>query len=257
MPATRRVLITGANGDIGRILAERLAADYDLVLTDADTEGELELSALDIRDVEALTAHLAGVDTVVHLAGAASPDSDWGSVLDLNIVGTRNVLEAARQSGVRRVVLASSNHAMGMYDRYQQWPVYGHLPPRPDSLYGVSKVFGEVIGRFYHEEHGLDVIALRIGWSSGDPTLTEAAVVRAMWLSPADTAAVVTCAIEAPVRFGVYYAVSDNPDRRWDITDTMLDLGFRPSDSWLDVVDHEENVVPGGAPSSKNWPHLD
>lgn len=253
---SRRVLITGAAGDIGSTLAAGLAEHADLVLTDADPEAGEEVRTLDVRDVDACEEAFAGIDTVLHLAGAASPESPWETVLELNIVGTRSVLEAARRAGVRRVVLASSNHAMGMYDRDEQWPVYGSMPPRPDSLYGVSKVFGETLGRFYHDEHGLEVVALRIGWSTGDYGAADEEVLQAMWLSERDTVEVFRCAVEAPVTFGVYYATSDNKNRRWDMTDTMLELGYRPQDSWHEAAQEEESVVPGGEHVSPDWPNV-
>lgn len=248
----RRVLITGAGGIIGRTLAEGLRDVFALDLTDADGGGEVQ--GLDVRDLHACEQTFGGVDTVIHLAGAASPQSDWETVLDLNIVGTRTVLEAAHRAQVRRVVLASSNHAMGMYDRDEQWPVYGSMPARPDSLYGVSKVFGETLGRFYHDAHGLDVIALRIGWSSGDYGAADTDLLQAMWLSEPDTVQIFRRAVEAPVRFGVYYATSDNLNRRWDLTDTMVDLGYRPQDRWHDVAGQQEDVRPGGEHSADTWP---
>jgi NAD+ dependent glucose-6-phosphate dehydrogenase len=256
--ARRRVLITGAGGNIGSMLSARLAGKYDLVLIDVESstsdEG-LMVSAADIRDLDQVLPRMEGVDTVVHLAGDPSPRATWDSVLNLNIVGTRNVLEAARRAGVRRVVFASSNHAMGMYDRDGEWPVYNHQLPRPDSLYGVSKVFGETIGRFYHDEHGLEFIALRIGWSTEQIGKRDDELLHAMWLSPDDTAHVIERAIEADVLFGIYYAVSDNPNRRWDLTNTMLELGYRPKDSWEDILDETEEVIEGGAPADPAWPN--
>jgi NAD+ dependent glucose-6-phosphate dehydrogenase len=256
--AKRRVLITGAGGNVGTMLTARLAGKYDFVLLDvedATTDEGLAITGADIRDLDQVRALMEGVDTVVHLAGDASPQGTWESVLDLNIVGTRNVLEAARQAGVRRVVFASSNHAMGMYDRNSEWPVYIHQLPRPDSLYGVSKVFGETLGRFYHDEYGLDFIALRIGWSIDEVGKVAEDVLRAMWLSPDDTAQVVERAIEAEVPFGIYYAISNNPNRRWDLTNTMLELGYRPKDSWEDVLGETEEVVEGGEPADPHWPN--
>ncbi|MCA1780819.1 MAG: NAD(P)-dependent oxidoreductase [Intrasporangiaceae bacterium] len=255
--AKRRILITGATGNIGMLLAERLADDYEVVQhgrTPTTEEQERVLRRADLTDYDEVRELMDGVDTVLHLAGAASPDSDWESVLSANIVGYRNVLEAAREAGVRRVVFASSNHAMGMYDRHEQWPVYPHHLPRADSLYGVSKVFGETLGRFYHDEHGLDVISLRIGWYSGNPTDADEDLLRAMWLSFDDTEQVFRRAIEAEVRYGVYYAVSDNPNRRWDITNTMLELGYRPKDSWEERPGEPETVVEGGADVRADWP---
>lgn len=253
----RTVLVTGATGKIGLLLVDRLAEDYHLVQqgrTPRTEEQERVLRRVGLTDDAELLELMQGIDTVVHLAGEASPDGEWESVLESNIVGYRTVLEAARAAGVRRVVFASSNHAMGMYDRHQEWPVYPHHLPRPDSLYGVSKVFGETLGRFYHDEYDLDVINLRIGWYSEDPTLADEDVLRAMWLSGDDTVQVVRRAIEADVRYGTYYAISDNPNRRWDLTNTMLDLGYRPQDSWDRLPGESETVVEGGAEVRDDWP---
>ena len=257
-PPKPRVLITGASGNIGKMLTARFADLYELVLLDAEettTDEGIPVNRADIRDFGQVRPLVDGVDTVVHLAGDASPQATWESVYELNILGTRNVLEAARDAGVRRVVFASSNHAMGMYDREGAWPVYNHQLPRPDSLYGVSKVFGETLGRFYHDEHGLEFIALRIGWSTEEISERDEDLLHAMWLSPDDTGQVVERAIEADVPFGIYYAISDNPNRRWDLTNTMLELGYRPQDSWDEVLGEREDVVEGGKPTDPHWPN--
>ena len=118
----------------------------------------------------------------------------------------------------------------------------------------MSKVFGEALGRFYHDEYGLEFVALRIGWYADDPLSTEEDVLRAMWLSPDDTVQVVRRAIEAEVAFGLYYAISDNPNRRWSLTNTSLELGYRPQDSWTSLPGAEERIVEGGAPVRDDWP---
>ena len=253
----RRVLITGAAGGVGSHLARELDAEYELVLHDRSAEHAppgTDFRTAELGAYEEVRALMDGVDTVVHLAGASSPESGWEAVLEANLIGVRNVLEAARDAGVRRVVLASSNHVMGMYDRYELWPVYPDQLPRADSLYGVSKVFGESLGRFYHDEHGLDVITLRIGWFAEDPLTATEDVLRAMWLSPGDCTRVVRRAIEAQVRFGIYYAISDNPNRRWAMTNTSLELGYRPQDAWTELPGAAEHVVEGGAPVPDSWP---
>ncbi|WP_246956491.1 NAD(P)-dependent oxidoreductase [Brachybacterium sp. Marseille-Q7125] len=257
MHTPRRVLITGATGGIGAHLAHTLRDEYDLLLHGRDPKKAPEGAQLrfaDLEDYDEVLALMDGVDTVVNMAGAAAPDSSWEAVLAANLVGVRNVLEAAREAGVRRVVLASSNHTMGMYDRHEQWPVYPTQVPRPDSLYGVSKIFGEALGRFYHDEHGLDVINLRIGWFSENPLEADEDILRAMWLSPGDCTRVVRCAIEAAVTHGEFYAISDNPNRRWSMTNTTLELGYRPQDSWTELEGAREDVVEGGAAVRDSWP---
>ena len=253
----RKILITGATGDIGLLLEERLMADYEVVphgRTPANDEQAERLRKADLEDYDEVLALMDGVEVVIHLAGEASPEATWDDVLGPNIIGLRNVLEAAREAGVRRVVFASSNHAMGMYDRDEEWPVYPHHLPRPDSFYGVSKVFGEALGRYYHDEHGLEFIALRIGWVAEDPLEADEDVLHAMWLSEDDTERIFRRAIEADgVTYGLYYAISDNPNRRWDMTNTMLELGYRPKDS-IDDVRKEHNVVEGGKDTPDDWP---
>ena len=256
MSTPRRVLVTGSTGTIGSLLAERLQEGYEVIGhgRTARPEASPPVRGADLTDFAAVLALMEGVDTVVHLAGAASPEAEWEAVLGANIIGTRNVLEAARVAGVRRVVHASSNHVMGMYDRYEEWPVYPHHHPRPDSLYGVSKAFGETLGRYYFDEYGLSFIALRIGWVAEDPTVADLDVLHAMWLSEDDTERVVRSAIEADVDFGIHYAISDNPNRRWDLTSTMLELGYRPQDSWADEAPGGEDVVEQGEPVPNDWP---
>lgn len=254
--ARRKVLITGAGGTIGRSLTERLKDRYDLRLhfraMPANDPG-IETVFADITSLEATRSIAQGVDTILHLAGDPRVPAPWESVYTNNVAGTYNVLEAARQANVRRVVFASTNHVMGMYDHNGDWPVYNDMPVRPDSLYGVSKAFGEAIGRHYFDAFGLSFIALRIGWFMETPTMTSDTG-RAMWLSPRDCALAFECAIETDERFGVFYAISDNPNRRWDLTDTMLKLGYRPQDCWTRQPGLSETVEPGQRPIGDSWP---
>src|SRR5699024_7177799 len=133
--ARKRVLITGATGGVGSVLAHGLQDDYELALhgrTPRTEEQRQTLRTADLGDYDEVLSLMDGIDTVVHMAGAAAPDSPWELVLEANIIGLRNVLEAAREAGVARVVFASSNHALGMYDRYEQWPVHPDQLPRGD-----------------------------------------------------------------------------------------------------------------------------
>jgi NAD+ dependent glucose-6-phosphate dehydrogenase len=258
MSDRRKILITGARGDIGRCLTEGLRDRYELRLhnrtPESDPDGFEHVTA-EIADYEQVRPMLNGVDTVIHLAANPSPSGDWESILNDNIIGTRNILEAAREGGCRRVIFASSNHAMGMYDRDGEWPIYTTMPVRPDSLYGASKVIGEVLGRYYHDAFGLSVINLRIGWFAERPWMAaEQPIGRGMWLSPRDAVNVCIGAIETAVPFGIYYAVSENPDRRWDITNTMVDLGYRPVDRWDETLGEVEDHRPGDPLPRQPWP---
>jgi len=229
--ARKRVLITGAAGRIGSSLAEQLKDRYDLRLHYHHTIPEQppveDRVVADVSKYDEIAPALEGIDAVVHMAADPGTRAPWESVHERNIVGTYNVFEAARRAGTRKIVFASTNHVMGMYDRDHQWPIYAAQPVRPDSLYGVSKAFGEVLGRYYADQYGLSVICLRIGWFLPKP---RDAIGRWMWLSPRDAAQVTWRAIESELNFGVFYAISANGGRHWDITDTIEQLGYRPED---------------------------
>ncbi len=233
----KRVLITGAAGRIGSSLAEQLKDRYDLRVhyhhTVPAQPPVADQVIADISVYDQIAPALEGMDAVVHMAGEPSTRASWADVRSRNIDGTYNVFEAARRAGVRKVVFASTNHVMGMYDRDQQWPVYSHQPVRPDSLYGVSKAFGEALGRHYYDQHGLSVICLRIGWFLPRP---QDEISRWMWLSPRDCAQVTWRAIESELGFGVFYAISANGGRHGDITETIEKLGYRPQDDAEDYA---------------------
>jgi uronate dehydrogenase len=160
--------------------------------------------------------------------GGISSESTWAAISHSNIEGTYCVLEAARRSGVPRVVLASSNHATG----YTPRPDWGLLteadaPPRPDTYYGVAKVTMEALGSLYADRYGLDVVCLRIGSAFAEPTSTRHL---STWLSPADTVSLVDAALSAPSPgFSVVWGVSDNTRNWWDLTAARA-LGYEPAD---------------------------
>jgi nucleoside-diphosphate-sugar epimerase len=228
----RLILITGAAGDIGTALRPRMRDQYRLRLQYRnrpieDPAPEEEIVQGDIEDPAAVERMVEGVDAVVHLAGDRRVNAPWEGVRDANIAGTYNVYEAARLAGVPRVVFASTNHVMGMYDLHEEWPIHPDQPVRPDSLYGASKAFGEALARYYSDEYAMSMICLRIGWFLPRPH-NETAM--RMWLSPRDMGQLVRCSLEAPVRFGVYYGVSANTRLKWDIENARRELGYHPQD---------------------------
>ena len=228
----RRVLITGAAGRIGQDLTGFLKDRYDLRLhfnrTVPEEPAVDDYVIADIAEFDQIRPAMDGIDTVVHLAGEPAVTTPWDRVNRANIEGQYNVYESARQAGVKRVVFASTNHVMGMNDRDEKWPVYADQPVRPDSLYGVSKAFGETLGRHYYDRFGMSFINLRIG-AYGPAPRDE--IARYMWLSPRDFAQLVWRSVESDVGFATYYAISGNASRTWDITDAIVDLGYGPMDN--------------------------
>lgn len=225
-----RVVITGAAGRVGSAVRAALRPDAGhLVLLDrepvaAEAGNETAVKA-DIGELGALAAAFDGASSVVHLA-AVPGEAPLAELLDANVRGTHNVLEAARRAGVRRVVLASSNRVTGNYPIHHQ--VFPDEPPRPDGLYGVSKVAAEALGQLYADTFGLEVVALRLGSFEEEPSQTRHL---ATWLSPRDCAGFVKAALTASeVSFTVAYAVSANARRFWDLSSGERELGYRPVD---------------------------
>jgi NAD+ dependent glucose-6-phosphate dehydrogenase len=232
----RSVLVTGANGDVGRALVTSLASRYELHLATwrlaremppADLPAGATVTSVDIGDLDALAAAMQGISAVVHLAGQREFAADWAELRGPNVEGAYNLFEAARRNNVSKVVFASSNHATGYLDEHHLWPIAGTEPPRPDSLYGVTKAFGEVLGRYAADYYGMSVICLRIGWVLERPH-NEMAV--RMWLSHGDLGRLVIGALESTRRYGVYYGVSANRRAQWDLTAAERDLGYVPLD---------------------------
>lgn len=230
-PRGLRVLITGAAGNIGRTLRSHLKGRYALLrLTDIAPQepagaGE-EVQTVDIRDAGALERSMEGIDCVIHLAGVPEEDA-WEKILPLNIEGCYNVFEAARRQGVRRVVFASSNHAVGFHRR--ETFIDTMVQPRPDGRYGVSKVFGEAVGRLYADKYGLSVACLRIGSFRPSDRPSESRHLLT-WISHRDMAQLAMRCVEHPgYHFVVAYGVSNNLRNRWDNTPAKF-LGYRPQD---------------------------
>lgn len=224
------ILVTGAAGAIGRVIRPALAplcallrsADIAPFEPVADNE---DCPTFDVRDFQAMRRAMAGIDIVFHFGGLALED-DWASIRDVNIDGTYNVFEAARLEKVRRVVFASSNHVAGFYPR--DCPVGPEVTPRPDSRYGVSKVFGEALGRLYADKHGLEVIALRIGQCRPRPTNLR---MLSLWLSYPDMARLAACCVRAPrIAFEIVYGISAN-SRAWYINPGAEHIGYVPRDN--------------------------
>ena len=231
----QKVLITGAAGRIGRTLRAGLKDRCDLRLMDRKPIDDAEVDDVhvgDVADVEWMAAVCQGVDAVVHLAGDPSTGAPWESVLEVNIKGTYGAYEGARRAGAQRLVFASSNHATGFYE---QEGVYTtpEMPVRPDSLYGVSKSFGEDLARFYVDQYGMKAYCLRIGSFQPDSAVENRQSDRILstWLSYRDTVQLVWRCLEVEsVDFGIYYGISGNERAYWDTENARRDLGYAPED---------------------------
>lgn len=225
-----RLLLTGAAGGLGRSLRAPLKALTQVLrLSDiADMpcaqEGE-ELVHCDLADGAAVHALLEGVDAVVHMGGV-SVDGPWEPILAANIVGLHHLYEAARRQAVKRVVFASSNHAIGFNPRNRR--IDANDPVRPDGNYGVSKAFGEALSRLYWDRYGIETVCLRIGSSFPEPRDRRMLIT---WLSYADLAELVRCALCAPkVEHSIVFGASANRDSWWD-NHAAAHLGWTPRDS--------------------------
>ncbi len=242
----KRVLITGAAGGIGSALRETLrGASPVLRLSDraplAPARDGEEVDRADIADMAAVERIVAGCDGIVHLGGI-SGENDWPTILEGNIVGTYNVFEAARRAGVKRIVFATSNHAVGFYPRAQT--IDHRVVPRPDSRYGVSKAFGEALASLYADKHGIGFLLTRIG-NFGTLPIDKRRL--AIWISPRDYTQLVRIGLEHPdIRCEIVYGVSNNR-RSWYDNANAYRLGYRPQDDSEPYAEAVLAAEPAGA----------
>jgi uronate dehydrogenase len=223
----KTILITGATGDVGAHLRRELAGKYRLRLSDKRPlkpgKGEKFMRA-DISKMADALRITKGVDAIVHLGGY-SVEGPWPAILQANIVGCYNVFEAARRNGVKRILFPTSNHAVGFYRRDQT--IDHRVYPKPDSRYGVSKVFGEALGSLYADKYGMEVFLMRIGNVNAQPIDKRRL---SIWLSPRDLAQLVTIGIDRPgIKFEIVYGISGN-QRAWYDNANAARLGYRPQD---------------------------
>jgi len=265
-----RVLVTGSEGRVASGIKQHLDGDspHEFVYLDREDAPDVDHVA-DIADYEAIRPAFDGVDAVVHLAANPSVSGSWESVEQSNIVGTRNVLEAASDAAVERFLFASSIHAAGMWEEEGKPEVYEldddtlvtvDDDERPDSYYGVSKAYGEDMGRYYIEQreypkrfYAARIASIRAGvydnpygdaekgvergdWERGDPAYTEQVKrLKGTWLSLRDWAQLVElCLADEETAFGIFFATSDNPRSWFDIEHTKELLGYEPQDSASD-----------------------
>ena len=249
MARFNRILITGAAGRLGRVLREGLAPLADKVrLSDRVDMGEAgpneELVRCELGDFDAVMDMVEGCDVVVHF-GAAAVERPWEEVLDSSIKGGYNVYEAARRHGVKRIVYASSIHAVGYVRREEGADT--DTDHRPDGLYGVSKCFVEDLAKLYFHKFGIESACLRINSCFEKPTDRRHL---ATWLSFGDLVRLVErCLVAERIGFTVAYGISDNTERFFS-NEKVSHLGYRPADTAEVYRAEVEAEVPPGDPHS-------
>ena len=233
-----RVLITGAAGKVGTTLVKALHDRYELYGLDRAPMPHLARATVgDVADYEVVRQASEGMDAIIHLAGMSYV---WEEVLHDNLIGTYNVFEAARQNRVRRLAYASRAGLLGPYPKAVQRTV--DMLPRPESLYSLSKVFGEGLGYMYASQYGLEVVAVRIGNFRLERDQPE----HPHHLSHGDAARVFEQAIIAPldrqseVPFAVVFGVSDSNWPLYDLEHGRRAIGYDPQD-YADVPPEERS----------------
>ena len=244
----KNILITGGAGLVGTVLTQGLKDKYNVKILDIKKAEGVESHTGDISNLDSIIPAFKNIDTVVHLAGDRRVHGEWESILDNNIIGLYNIYEAARLSGVKRVIFASSQHATGgFYDvepysfiskgEFEKLPNdYKPLDEtcriRPDSFYGASKSFGESISSYYSDFHDISTINIRIGWVISDDDPTFSAFSLTLWLSHKDIVQIIDLSINAPdeIKYDTFYATSDNHWKIWSIDKAKKVLGYKPFD---------------------------
>lgn len=252
MPIHKRILITGAAGALGSQLRKHgHVLTEKMVLSDrvsvADIQAGEEDRPADLADLDEVLGAADSCDAIVHLGGQGL-ENTFAAILKDNIAGTYNVYEAARQKGVKRVIYISSIHAIGFYERNET--VDAAMPTRPDSLYGVSKTFGENLSRYYFDKFGIESVCIRVGSCFPKPTDRRHLFT---WLSYRDFCQIVECALRAErVGHMISMPTSNNRASFWD-DKAASSLGFRPVDS---ADDFRDSVLAGTSAGDPNDPAI-
>lgn len=267
MTDKKRVLVTGLSGLVGSAIRKDFEERYELSSLSrygTDRMDDARNFKGNIAELDTIIPAFEGQHTVVHLAADRSANANWESALRNNFVGVYNVYEAAKRTGVKRVVFGSSQHAIGGF--YQDEPyrtilagefdrvkrpyklIDETVPIRPDGYYGASKAYAEGLGSYYSEFHGISSINIRIGWtiSNDDPTVNGGGL--AMWLSHRDTAQIHVKAVDAPdsLMYTVVFAMSDNYWNIFSLDKARKVLRYEPQDN------AGEHINPDGKMSERD-----
>jgi arylformamidase len=264
----RCVLITGASGNLGRKLRDHLAGQYELRLLDRDPRGDPAVTAADLSTWGDWADLFRGADVVFHFAADPEAYRAWPDLVGPNVDALVHAYQAAAAGGVRRFVFASSNHVMGGYQDEPGVRLGPNTPPRPglrytvdgvprdSTAYGSAKLFGERLGKCYAESHGMETVAVRIGWvlrggpnEPGRLPRERGEWFRLMWLSDRDYLHLMDRCLLAdlPEKFVVVNGMSANGGMPWDLEPARRVLGYDPQDD----VTRSTDPWPPSAPSPR------
>jgi uronate dehydrogenase len=231
-----RILITGPGGRVGTHIVPLFVEHFALRLLDAEPLKSIRLTAddefiqADIRDFGALRKACEGVKAVIHLAAISDEDDFHTRLLPMNLEGVYNVFEAARQAGVKKVIFASTGQTVLFYPK-GEW-VTPDMPARPWTVYACTKLFGEALARHYSEKHGMSMIVIRLCYFQpyDSPLLREPGAIQREWCSPRDLTQLLLKSLSAEIPFAIFFGVSNNTGRFWDITNAQQLVGYDPQD---------------------------
>ncbi len=227
----KNILITGINGNIGGILKKGLEGKYNVYGIDISkpfNKNIIKCNISNIKNVRKAFSKFKDIDVIIHLAADHRVDAPWESILKNNIIGTKNIYECTKEFGIKKVIFASSNHVTGLYEKDMQniKMINIHTPVNPDSDYGISKIFGEALAKQYYELSSISSICIRIGSVLEDDNPNHNERTKKTWLSHMDLIQLIEKSIDSNIGFGIYYGVSNNKDRFWDISNAEKDLGY-------------------------------
>ena len=259
------VVITGAAGNMGRKLREHLSSRFELRLLDRDPRGDAAIIAADLGNWADWHHQFRGADVVFHFAADPEAYRLWPALIGPNVDALIHAYQAAALGGVKRVVFASSNHVMGGYQDDAGVSLSDGTPPRPglryrvdgtpqsSTAYAAAKVFGERLGKCYAESHGIETIAVRVGWVwRGGENVPQnlpperGEWFRLMWLSDRDYLQLMDRCLVAnlPEKFVIVNGMSANTGMPWDLGPGRRALGYEPED---DVSQHTLPWAPSSA----------
>jgi uronate dehydrogenase len=235
-----RILITGPGGRVGTQIVPLLREHFALRLLDVKplpATNDDEVLQADIRDFDALRSACTGVKALVHLAAIPDEDEFYTRLAPMNLVGAYNAFEAARQAGLGKVIFASTGQTVVNYGR-SHWVTTG-MPVRPCTVYACTKVFGESLARYYSDIHGVPVICIRICYfrAYDDPILhIPDHEVQRTWCSPRDLTQLIVKSIQSDLRFAIFFGISNNTQRVWDLSNAQQLVGYQPQDNAANYV---------------------